>query len=218
MRLFVRGLLAAALSLTALACSAGDTASAYTEGKHYKEVRNVQAPTDPKRIEVDEFFWYGCPHCFAFDPTIEAWAKTKPADVDFVRVPNSLGRPQGVIHAKAYYTAEALGVLDQMHHPLFNTIQNDHIPLSDEAQLATVFNKYTGVLPDVFSSTFNGFSVDAKTRKAEQMARDFGITSVPTVVVGGKYVTSGSMAGSFQEATKVIDFLIEKVRKERAAN
>ncbi|SFF24592.1 thiol:disulfide interchange protein DsbA [Fontimonas thermophila] len=216
MRCVLRGLFATAFSLLAFACSAGDSQGTFTEGKDYKRVREVQAPADPKRIEVNEFFWYGCPHCYAFDPAIEAWAKTRPGDVDFVRVPTTLGRPEGRLHAKAFYTAEILNALDAMHPALFDTLHKQHQPLNGEAQIQALFNRTTGVLPDVFSATFNGFAVDARVRKAEQLAMSYGITSVPTLVVGGTYVTSPAMAHGFTEATRVLDFLIDKVRKERA--
>ncbi|MFA5938974.1 MAG: thiol:disulfide interchange protein DsbA/DsbL [Sinimarinibacterium sp.] len=215
MRSMVRGVSAAVFALFAFACSAQDAAT-FTEGKQYKKVREVQAPADPKRIEVAEFFWYGCPHCYAFDPTIEAWAKKRAGDVDFVRVPSTLGRKEGVMHAKAFYSAEALNVGEKMHKPLFEAIQNDHIPLTSEAEIQFLFNKTTGIMPDVFSATFKGFAVDARVRKAEQLAMSYGITSVPTVVVGGKYITGAAMAGGFDQATKAIDFLVDKVRKERA--
>ncbi len=216
MRALIRGLSAATLALLSFACSAQDAASAFSEGQQYKKVREVQAPVDAKRIEVAEFFWYGCPHCYSFDPTIEAWKKTKAGDVDFVRYPNSLGRPEGQLHSKAFYTAEALNVFDAMHAALFAAIQKDRMPLSSEAQIQQVFNATTGVLPDVFRATFNGFAVDARARKADQLAQAYGITSVPTVVVGGKYITSAAMAGGASEAIRVIDFLVDKVRKERA--
>ncbi len=98
MRHALRGLIAAGLSLCAFACSAADTAK-FEDGKQYKQTREVQAPADPKRIEVAEFFWYGCPHCYAFDPVLRSWEKVKPADVDFVRYPNSLGHAQGLLPA-----------------------------------------------------------------------------------------------------------------------
>jgi len=215
MRLLVRGLTVAALSMMAFACSAGDTSAQFSEGKQYKQVRNPQKPADPSRIRVEEFFWFGCPHCYAFDPTISDWAKTVPGDVDFVRVPATLGRPVGVVHAKAFYAAEALNVAEEMHMPLFKALQEGHSMLQTEAQIGQLFNQVTGVLPDVFSSTFNSFTVDSRERKAEQLAREYGITGVPTVIVGGKYMTSPAMASGFTEATQVIDFLIDKVRKER---
>lgn len=218
MRPLLRGLSAAALSLLALACSAEDSGGKFTAGKDYKTVRETQAPADPKRIEVAEFFWYGCPHCYAFDPTIEAWAKSRPGDVDFVRYPNTLGRAEGQLHARAFYAAEALNVFDVMHPALFAAIQKESLPLNNEAQIQALFTKATGVLPDVFNATFKGFAVDSRARKAEQVSLSYGITSVPTLVVGGKYTTSPAMAGGFAETTKVIDFLVDKVRKERAGS
>jgi len=214
MRGMLRGAIAA-LSLLTFACSAQDGAAQFQAGKQYKTVREVQKPADPKRIEVAEFFWYGCSHCYAFDPTVEKWVKTKPADVDFVRYPSTLGRPEGKLHARAFYTAEALNVSPVMHQAMFVAIHQQHQPLNAEAQIAAVFNRETGILPDVFSSTFKGFAVDSRARRAEQLALSYGLTSVPVIVVGGKYTTSAAMAGGFEEAFAVTNFLIEKVRKER---
>jgi thiol:disulfide interchange protein DsbA len=215
MRALLRGTFVA-LSLLTFACSAQDAAPKIEQGKQYKLVRDVQAPADAKRIEVAEFFWYGCSHCYAFDPTVENWVKAKkPADVDFVRYPSTLGRPEGALHARAFYTAQALNVSEKMHQAMFSAIHKQHQMLTSEAQIAALFNRETGVLPDVFNSTFKGFSVDSRARTAEKLAVDYGLTSVPVLVVGGKYTTSAAMAGGFPEAFKVVDFLIEKVRKER---
>lgn len=213
MRTLLRGAIAA-LTLMAFACSAQE-GTQYERGKQYNTVREATKPADPKRIEVAEFFWYGCPHCYAFDPTVEKWKANKPGDVDFVRYPSTLGRNEGRLHAKAFYTAEELNVFPKMHPALFAAIHKDHQLLNNEAQIAALFNREIGVMPDVFSSTFNGFSVDARARKAEQLAISYGLTSVPIVVVGGKYYTSAAMAGGFEQAFKVVDFLIAKVRQER---
>jgi thiol:disulfide interchange protein DsbA len=212
----MRALVASLLSLFSLACSAQNAAAPYEEGKHFKTVKEIAKPADPKRIAVEEFFWYGCQHCFHFEPDIAGWAKKKPADVDFIRVPSSLGRPEGVVHQKAYYTAEALGVTEKIHKPLFDAIHEKHQPLGTQSSLADFFNAQVGVLPDVFNSTFTGFTVDSRVRRADQLAKDYMIFSVPTVVVGGKYQTTAQMAGgTFPEMIKVIDYLVEKVRKER---
>ncbi len=216
MRTLVRGISAALLGFFAVACSAQDAGAKFDEGKHYKKVRTVQAPADTKRIEVAEFFLYSCPHCYAFDPTISAWAKTKPADADFVRYPVTFGREIGRVHAKAFYAADALNVGEQMHSALFRTIHEQNIPVSNDAQVQGVFDRATGVMPDVLTATLKSFAVDARVRKAEQLAMDYGVTSVPTIVVGGKYTTSAAMAGSFDKTVAIINFLIDKVRKERA--
>lgn len=214
MRPALRGLLAVVLSLSAYACSAKDSDS-FEEGKQYKKVMAVQAPLDAKRISVEEFFWYGCPHCYAFDPDLNKWVKTKPADVDFIRVPNSLGHAQGLLHSKAFYTEEALKLYPQMHAPLFDAIHRDNKPLNTQDQIGAIFAQAGGVKPDVFAGTFNSFVVEAQVNKAEQLARTYGVISVPTLIVGGKYMTSVQMAGDHAKALATVDFLIDKVRKER---
>lgn len=213
MKSLLRALFAATALLT-FACSAQE--SAIKEGTHYKKVREVQKPADPKRISVEEFFWYGCGHCFQFESSIAGWKKNKPADVDFVPVPNSLGRPVGILHSKAYYTAESLNLLDKMHLAIFRGIHEKRFPLDTEIQLQALFEAETGILPDVFTSTFSGFAVDSRVRRAESLSRSYGISSTPTLVVGGTYYTNSSLAGGFTQMLKTMDLLIEKVRKERA--
>lgn len=208
--------LALSLSMFSMACSAGDKDASYEEGKQYRAVRTAVKPIDPKRIAVEEFFWYGCQHCYHFEPEIGAWvAKRKPADVDFIRIPASLGRPEGTAHQKAFYTASALGVSEKIHKPLFDGIHEKRLPLFTPEALASFFNQQTGVLPDVFNGTFSGFAVDSQVRRAETLAKDYAISSVPTVVVGGKYQTDSTKAGSFPQVLEVVEFLVEKVRQER---
>ena len=219
MRSLMRALMAT-LCLMTFACSAQDgeagSAKTFKEGEHFKKVKTVAKPEDAKRIKVEEFFWYGCGHCFNFEPEISAWVKRKPSDVDFIRVPSSLGRPEGVIHQKTYYTAEALGLTDKIHPAFFAAIHNKHQPLFTQKAIGAYFNAHSGVLPDIFDSTFSSFAVDSRVRRATALAKDYQIFSVPSVVVGGKYQSTAEMAGgTFKDLTQVIDFLIEKIRKER---
>lgn len=214
----MRGLmriLAASLALLALACSAQDKPAQYAEGRQYKLVRTEAKPVDPKRISVEEFFWYGCEHCFHFEPFIGAWAAKKAPDVDFIRIPASLGRAEGISHQKAFYTAEALGLGDKIHTPLFNAIHIKRQPVFTQDQLRVFFNAETGVIPEVFDSAFTGFAVDSRVRRADALAKDYQVFSVPTVVVGGKYQTNGTMAGDNAKVGDIINFLVDKVRKER---
>lgn len=194
---------------------AGMAADSFKEGEQYKIVREVQKPIDPKRITVEEAFWYGCQHCFHFDPVIEAWKKSKPADVDFSRLPSSLGHPQGVIHQKAFYTAQSLNVGDKIHKPLFDGIHEQQQPLFTQDAIRLLFIREAGVAPDVFDGTFSGFAVDSQVRRADALLRAYGVASVPALVVGGKYTTNASMAGGFDGMIKVCNFLIDKVRQER---
>lgn len=217
MRLFARAALAplfALLALTPIACSAETSGTSFEEGTHYKRVREAMTG-DAKRIVVNEFFWYGCSHCAAFEPAIQKWAKTRPADVDFVQVPNSLGRPVGVLHAKAYYAADSLGVLAKTHDALFDAIHNKRQIVDTEDQLAAFFNTTTGILPDVFKGTLNGFAVDSRSRNAENLTKQYGIASTPVIVVDGRYQIDARMAGGFDNMLKITDFLIDKARKER---
>jgi thiol:disulfide interchange protein DsbA len=217
MRVLLRSLLAC-LSLATFVCSAETAAPAaadFKEGEQYKEVREKQPVPDKKRVLVEEIFWYGCPHCFHLDPQIEAWKKTKAGDVDFVRIPNSLGHAEGIVHQKAFYTAEALGIGDKIHTPLFNGIHEQHLPLYTQDAIRAFFNQQTGIMPDVFDATYNGFAVDSRVRRADGLMKAYGIASVPAIVVGGKYTTNASLAGDFDKMIKVTDFLVDKVRQEQ---
>ncbi len=202
------------LSLSPLACGAQATAN-YTEGKDYKKVREAVAPADAKKVSVEEFFWYGCPHCYAMDPAVDSWKVKQPTDVDFQRVPNTLGRPDGELHQKAFYIAEALGVSDKIHRPLFAAIHDKRQPMNTVEQVRALFEREAAVKPADFDRSTSSFMVDSRVRRAQKLAMSYGVTSVPVVVVGGKYVTSPSMAGTPDKAMQVTDFLIEKVRKER---
>ena len=202
------------LAFTPLACSAAEQAN-YEHGKHYYSVRKAQAPAEQGKIEVAEVFWYGCPHCYKFDPYIERWKKTAPGDVDFKRVPSSLGRPIGVLHSKAFYTAENLGVLDAFHGLFFASMHDQRQPMSSPAAIASVFERI-GIDKDQFEGNFHGFAVDNRVRRAESLVRDYGITSVPSVVVDGRWYTTATLAGgSFEKLLGVIDHLVIKARQER---
>ncbi len=213
MKNWFRGLMLA-LALTPLACSAQATGN-YTEGKEFKKVKTTVAPADPKRVTVEEFFWYGCPHCFHLDPIIESWKSKKGPDVDFQRVPNTLGSPTGELHMRAFYIAEALKVSDKVHAPLFNAIHVLRQPMNTVDSIKGLFQKEAGVNPADYDKNTSSFLVDSRMRRAQQLAMSYSITSVPTIVVGGTYATSAVQAGSPEKALQVVDFLIEKIKKER---
>lgn len=216
MRLRLRAAAFAAFGLFTLACSAQPAPGAFKEGEHYRQVREVQAPVDPKRITVEEFFWYGCNHCYNFEPKLEPWIETVAADVDFQRVPNSLGRPIGLLHSKAYYTAEALKLINPMHIKLFEAMHVRNLPLSSEAQIVGVFENHSPLMPEVIDNTLRGFAVDARVRRAETLSRAYGVNSTPTIVVGGTYYTNPTLAGGFEQMLAITDQLIEQVRRDRA--
>ncbi len=173
----------------------------------YEAVSPPQATANPAKIEVIEFFWYGCPHCYSFEPSLKAWLKTKPENVEFIRIPAVFNEQWGK-HAKAYFTAEALGVLDKVHGDLFDGVQAKK-ELETEDQLAKFFVEH-GVKEAEFRETYNSFMVDTKMRQAPEIAAKYGIDGVPAIIVNGKYRTTGSLAGTQEKMIDVINELIKK--------
>jgi thiol:disulfide interchange protein DsbA len=174
----------------------------------YETISPPQPTANPDKVEVIEFFWYGCPHCLEFEPTLKAWLKTKPENVEFIRIPAVFSEKWGR-HAKAYYVAEALGVVDKVHEDFFNAIQVKNAELETEDQLAKFFTEH-GVKESDFHDAFNSFMIDAKMRQAPQIAGKYGITGVPAIIVNGKYKTNGSLAGGHDKMITVINELIKK--------
>ena len=179
------------------------------DGAGYELISPAQPTANPGKIEVIEFFWYGCPHCYSFEPSLKQWQKTKPDNVEFIRIPAVFNEQWGK-HAKAYYVAEALGIVDKVHDDLFDAIQVKKESLESEEDLGKFFAAH-GVKESDFKDTFNSFMIDAKLRQAPAIAAKYGITGVPALIVNGKYKTNGTLAGS-QE--KMIDVLNQLVKKE----
>ena len=165
---------------------------AYVEGQHYEKLVPQQPVQSGDKIEVLEIFWYGCLHCYHFEPFLEKWLSSKADDVEFRRMPGVF-RNDWVPHARAYYTAETLGVLDKIHSPLFQALHKQHRQVTDQKSLADFFVEQ-GVARDKFDSTYNSFAIDSKTRQAKTMSREYGIAGVPSVIINGKYRSSGTMA------------------------
>lgn len=182
----------------------------YKEGTHYSRIANPQPTGDSGKVEVMEVFWYGCPHCFSLEPTVNKWLKQKPDDVDFVRFP-AIPSDRWEWFAKVFYTAEVLGVLDKIHSPLFEAIHDKKMDLSTPDSIGTFVAEH-GVSKDEFISALRSFSVLTKVSRARQLTRRYGITSVPMLIINGKYRTTGRMAGTGEGMFAVTDFLIAKER------
>jgi len=177
-------------------------------GQGYEELAQKQPTQHADKIEVIEFFWYGCPHCFDFEPLLAKWLKDKPANVEFIRQPAVFSDLWGK-HAKAYYTAEALGVVDKVHADFFDAIQTQKRQLESEDQLAKFFAEH-GVKEADFSAAYKSFLVDTKMRQASAIAARYGITGVPAIIINGKYRTTGPLAGSHEKMIEVMNQLIKK--------
>jgi thiol:disulfide interchange protein DsbA len=186
-------------------------AEPYKEGEQFKALPQPQETASEDKIEVVELFWYGCPHCYYLEPVIGNWLKNKPDDVEFVRMPAIVGPPWELL-AKAYYTAEFLGVMDKVHYALFDAIHKDKKKLNDEAAVQAIFEAQ-GVSAEDFKNTFGSFAVAVKVNNAKMMTKRYAISGVPTLIVNGKYSTSGSLAGSNENILKVVDYLIEQERQ-----
>lgn len=174
----------------------------------YETLSPAQPTQHADKIEVIEFFWYGCPHCYSLEPSMQQWQKTLPPNVEFIRQPAVFNEQWGK-HAKAYFTAEALGVVDKIHADFFDAIQNKKETLETEDQLAKFFVAH-GVDEKQFHETYNSFLVDSKMRQAPLLASRYGITGVPAIIINGKYKTNGPLAGSHEKMIEVMNTLIKK--------
>jgi len=166
----------------------------------------------PDKIETAEVFWYGCPHCFSFDPVLTQWQKELADDVRFVRIP-VMWNPTNQIHARIFYTAEALGKLDEMHGPIFREIHEKNRILTSENDIRDLFKVY-GVSAEEFDSTFRSFAVDSKLKRARNLTDRYKVRSVPLLVVNGKYIVKGTEVKNFDDMIEVTNELIEKERTE----
>jgi thiol:disulfide interchange protein DsbA len=210
----------------ALPVLAADSLGPIVENQHYLKVPIPSAPVDPRQITVEEFFWYGCPHCARLEPRLAEWRKTLAKDVVYTPVPNSLGRPEGVVHQQAYYIATTLGIEDRIRRPLFDALVVNRIPLYTLPAIRDFFVQTAGVKPSDFDSVASSFMVDSAVRRADQLSKDYRITGTPQIVVGGKYLTEIGLPAyrdvRYSEGEKngqmldVVDQLIVKVRAERS--
>jgi len=185
-------------------------AKGFDEGIEYQALASPQPTDTDDKIEVIEFFWYGCPHCYHLEPELHAWEQRLPDDVVFRRVPAVLG-PSWELMARAYYTAELLDAVGKVHKPLFDAIHEDKKRFRTVDDLAAFFAKQ-GIPEADFRKTWQSFPVVVNTNRAKQARERYGISGVPTLVVNGKYRTSASMAGGNEAMLRVVDYLIERER------
>ena len=181
------------------------------EGTNYVRLAQPIPMPATGKVEVVEFFWYGCPHCFALEPVVEQWLTKLPADVNFRRVPAAF-TPQYEFHQKVFYALEAMGQLGNVHRKLFNAIHQEHKRMNSEAEV-TAFVSSLGVDGAKFGDTLKSFTVIGKARQARQLADAYGVDGVPTLGVQGRYRTSASMAGGAEQTFRVVDYLIGLARK-----
>jgi protein dithiol oxidoreductase (disulfide-forming) len=204
-----------AFTLSAAALAGGTSALSLAQGKwqpgkHYRLVVHPQPPASSGKVEVAEFFWYGCGHCFALDPVLEDWNGKKAEYIDFVRVPVIWGPPH-LQHAKFYYTLQALQRLE-LHAAAFEVIHRDGFPLSANEDVKAramqfAFVNRHGVTEQQFDAAYDSMSVATNLRRAQTLTQDLSIASVPTLIVAGKFATSSSEAGGDAQLLALINDL-----------
>jgi protein dithiol oxidoreductase (disulfide-forming) len=177
---------------------------------------NPPLATDAKgKVEVVEFFWYECPHCYALEPYLEAWVKKLPSDVEFRRVPATFN-DRWNISARVFYTLEAMGLLDKLHRPLLDAIHKDRLRITDERQL-TEWLQSKGVDVAKFSATLKSFAVEGRLKRATALVQGSKIDGVPALMVNGQYVIGAAVGGSEERMLAIASSLIDRSRKELAA-
>jgi len=190
-------------------------------GKDYRVINPAQPTDSGKRVEVLEFFWYGCPHCNALQPPLRVWLKQKPADVDFKRVPAVFDNGWLPL-TFAYYALDAMGAADKLHYDVFAAIHEQKVRLSDRDVLFDWVAKH-GLDKQKFADTYNSFGVKSRGMRSIEMTKNYDIPGTPAITVDGKYLVAPSMilkpdrSVDYERYFQVLDQVIAMARKERAA-
>ena len=183
-------------------------APSYKEKIHYELVMPAQPTSTDKKVEVVEVFLYTCPHCNNLEPYVHRSLKKIPPEAEFVRMP-AVFQPKQELHARAYYAAEILGVLEKIHPAMFEAIHQQKRHFNTDADVQKLFVE-NGVSEKDFNRVFRSFAVEAKIRRAKDMSQRYGIPGVPALIVDGKYRTGARLAGGNANIFRVVDFLVAK--------
>ena len=197
-------LLLGALALTS------NAKSDFTEGVHYEKLGSpIEKLTDTNKLEIVELFWYGCPHCFEFEPHLKRWVNINKKKVNLVQVPAVFSK-NWVPHAKAFYSAQNIGHFNKLHKNLFRAIHIDREKIYTRSRLVK-FASDIGIPKNEFEKSFVSFKTDLQVKKAIALTKSSGIRGVPAVIIEGQFVTSPRMAGSYDKLIDVIDYLTTKI-------
>lgn len=199
-------IVALTLSLFAGVALAADGLKA---GEDYAVISPAVSMAGNDKIQVVELFWYGCPACYKLEPHLEEWLKNKPEHVEFVRLPAIFNNPAWVLHARAYYTAEALGIVEDFHAPFFHAMHRFGKRMQSEAEIRDFFVS-AGVTAENFDKNFSSFAVESRVRRAADLTRQYGIGGVPALAINGKYVVDGPMAKTYENMFATVNKLAEQ--------
>lgn len=200
------------VAMALIACQ-GETSAQTLSDANYTSLPTPLTPSTGEKIEVAELFWYGCGHCFALEPYVDNWKKKMPANAQFVKIP-AIFSSRWEFHGKAFYTMEALGVLDEANEAFFHRIHVQRKGINTLNDLSAFLADY-GKTSEEVASAFNSFAVDTKLRNAKLITAKSTAQGVPAILVDGKYHTSVKLAGSQDKLFKVVDQLVEKAAAER---
>lgn len=189
-------------------------AGTYEEGVQYVPIQPQPPVVAGDEVEVLEFFWYGCPHCRDFEPTVNKWVSGLPANVKFSQVPAMFGGAADM-HAQVYYALEGMGELERVHGELFDAMHVKGLKLRTRGEV-DAFLQENGVDMAKFAEAMNSFAVAAKVNRARALMRRYGVRSVPTLVVDGRY-RSGTGFKNYEDMTEVVDYVVDKILVERKA-
>jgi thiol:disulfide interchange protein DsbA len=202
------GLVLGAVATTGISFAWGQDADSYR-----KAPGNIPR-TQANKIEVIEFFWYGCPHCYHFEPLVNAWSAKLPVFTSFRKVP--IAWPSKRVnfdgHQKLFYTLEVMGVLKTTHEKVFDAMHKDKKPLANDAEIFELAQSL-GLNKEQFANTFKSFAVNTKCAQAVELAKAYGVDGVPTLGIDGKFTTSASIAGTEEKAIAVADLLIKRQKQ-----
>jgi thiol:disulfide interchange protein DsbA len=186
------------------------------EGIEYKRISPAQPTITKNKIEVIELFWYGCSHCYNFEPHLLKWLAKKPDNVVFYRIP-AIFNPTWGLHARAFYSAKSLGLFEEakedFHQAFFDEIHKRKKRLKTKKAIQAFFARF-GVSKEDFENTFDSFSVNTKVNRAIVLSKRYKVEGVPTIIINGKYRTDGPLAGGRKGIIKVLNFLIKKETKK----
>ena len=205
------------LSLGSLSFAPVSLAEAPQVGNNFEAVAQPIPTENAAKIEVMEIFWYGCIHCYQMEAPLNAWVKKLPADVYFKRMPG-LPNASWAPMAKAFYAMETLGVSEKLHTPLFEAVhKSKSLNPTDEKAIVAWVTQQSKMDKAKVEAAFKSFTINTNLNRAAQVFRASGATGVPSLVIDGKYITSSTMNGGNEQALKVVDYIIENVRKDKVA-
>jgi len=198
-----------------LAAAALAFAAAGASAQPFQQLNPPQPTQSAGKVEVIEFFWYGCPHCYTLEPSVVSWAKKAPADVAFKRVP-AIPSDSWADHARMFYTLEAMGKLEEYHQKVFDAIHKSNVNLANK-KIRDEWLQKNGIDATKYAEMEKSFTVATNVNRAKQMTYAYKVDSVPRVTVNGKYVVTMDGAGSIERVFQIVDQLVGQARKDKTS-